>query len=144
MISLNMKFPYKITAYEYKKVKIEDYTLELPSETVCIQKNVGGLESYIRIIPVHTTWLHDEGKPEEVYKFHVTSVRIRALFKVEIQHHSVPLRAFEMVFNSKTITTDEELAIKDVIDYQDHYTISEEQFNKYLTHAIKLLNDVEY
>lgn len=140
-----MEFTYKITTYKYKRVKVEDHVLQLPSNTVCIQKNVGGRESYVRIIPVHTTWLHEEGKPEEVYKFHVTSVRIRALFKVEIQHHSVPLRAFEMVFNSKSVTTDEEeLAIENVIYYQDHCTISEEQFNKYLTHAIELLNDVEY
>lgn len=61
-----------IEIYKIQKVLDKNFEVDLPDETCYFFET--GIRRSIRIVPIWTTWKHEQGEDEIIYQYHITCV----------------------------------------------------------------------
>lgn len=126
----------KLTTYEYVKQEIEGKEYEIPDETSYFFET--GVRRAIRMVPVWTTWLKEEGKEEHIHSYKVTCVYRSMENKVETFNISVHTLGSEFSDNAKGKQADFVRALLN--GWFDKRT--KEQFEQDLQASINEFNDI--
>lgn len=121
----------KIRKTRWVEEEIESFDFPLPTETEYFFQT--GIRRAVRIIPIFTTWKHEKGLPEEVYKFSMTFVY--SSFECKVEQFTIDAYFLSERYHS---TKDSYNIIRDWINGDLLYR-TKEQFEADLNKALNIL-----
>lgn len=119
----------KLKQYKFEKVEIDSMDFECPTETQYFFQ--AHYRRSIKVKPVYSSWLKEEGKEEKIIHYEITFIYLS--FECRVERHALGIDSIERIYNQ----SDDKLNdfVVDWVD-GDLYLRDKEQFEGELEHAI--------